>query len=145
MNEHGHRFWSGRSILTAQSNQLEKKSESRCGGPRLVKFQGDSTKLSPRARMNIWMGYQSRRIQADGRYKPPFDRHDWTIDRCGKQVDYVIDFYSGQGNGVTDGKINFYLDVRPKLTLEGAKMRFKRLIGQVMPNEDKKQSQSQSK
>lgn len=23
----------------------------------------------------------------------PFDRHDWTIDRCGKEVRYVIDFY----------------------------------------------------
>lgn len=23
----------------------------------------------------------------------PFDRHDWTVDRCGKEVRYVIDFY----------------------------------------------------
>ena len=24
----------------------------------------------------------------------PFDRHDWTVDRCGKEVDYTIDYYS---------------------------------------------------
>jgi cytochrome c heme-lyase len=77
----------------------------------LVRFQGDATKLSPRARMNTWMGY-----------KPPFDRHDWTIDRCGKQIDYIIDFYGGQGNG-SQATVNFYMDVRPKLTLEGGKMR----------------------
>lgn len=23
----------------------------------------------------------------------PFDRHDWIVDRCGKEVRYVIDFY----------------------------------------------------
>lgn len=23
----------------------------------------------------------------------PFDRHDWVVDRCGKEVRYVIDFY----------------------------------------------------
>lgn len=23
----------------------------------------------------------------------PFDRHDWIIDRCGKEVRYVIDYY----------------------------------------------------
>ena len=24
----------------------------------------------------------------------PFDRHDWTVDRCGKEVRYIIDYYS---------------------------------------------------
>ena len=24
----------------------------------------------------------------------PFDRHDWTVDRCGTEVKYVIDYYS---------------------------------------------------
>jgi len=23
----------------------------------------------------------------------PFDRHDWWVDRCGKEVRYIIDFY----------------------------------------------------
>ena len=24
----------------------------------------------------------------------PYDRHDWTVDRCGKEVEYVIDYYA---------------------------------------------------
>jgi len=27
------------------------------------------------------------------RYPEPFDRHDWIVDRCGKEVRYVIDYY----------------------------------------------------
>ena len=80
--------------------------------------------MTPRARWNILLGY-----------KPPFDRHDWTVDRCGKQIDYVIDFYSGQGNGTKDGKINFYLDVRPKLNWEGGKMRLMRWVQDWFPQQ----------
>jgi cytochrome c heme-lyase len=77
--------------------------------------------MSPKARINTIMGY-----------KPPFDRHDWVVDRCGKRVDYVIDFYAGKDEGRGDGKLNFYLDVRPKLnTLEGWKMRAYKAIGLV--------------
>ncbi|KAK3112902.1 Cytochrome c1 heme lyase, partial [Teratosphaeriaceae sp. CCFEE 6253] len=74
-----------------------------CGGPKLVSFAGDSKALTPRARWKGWMGYQT-----------PFDRHDWVVDRCGREVEYVIDFYSGKGNSGDRG-LNFYLDVRPKL------------------------------
>lgn len=84
-----------------------------CGGPQLVKFEGDSSKLTPRARFNTLLG--STR---------PFDRHDWTIDRCGNQIDYVIDFYSGQPDPRFPERQSFYLDVRPKLnSWEGIKMR----------------------
>ncbi|KAK3678627.1 Cytochrome c1 heme lyase [Recurvomyces mirabilis] len=85
-----------------------------CGGPRLVSFAGDSKALTPRARWNsMVLGYQT-----------PFDRHDWVIDRCGKKVEYVIDFYSGRETGAASQGLNFYLDVRPKLnTWEGVKMR----------------------
>ncbi len=24
----------------------------------------------------------------------PFDRHDWIVNRCGKEVKYIIDYYS---------------------------------------------------
>lgn len=77
-------------------------------------------------------GVVHQAIDADDRYKPPFDRHDWTIDRCGKQVEYIIDFYGGAGD-MKDGKVNFYLDVRPKLTFEGGKMRIRRCIGDWLP------------
>ncbi len=46
-----------------------------CGHPRLERFQGRPTDFSPKARMLALIGYQL-----------PFDRHDWTINRCGKKV-----------------------------------------------------------
>ncbi|TGO45224.1 hypothetical protein BCON_0411g00070 [Botryotinia convoluta] len=85
----------------------------KCGGPRLHSFLGLSQTLSPKARFNTLLGYTA-----------PFDRHDWVVDRCGKRVDYIIDFYTGKASPDGSGKLNFFLDVRPKLnTLEGWKMR----------------------
>lgn len=94
------------------------KGES-CGGPKLVRFQGDSSKLTPRARWNMMWGLQK-----------PFDRHDWTIDRCGTQVEYVIDFYTGKSNPLAPDMPSFYLDARPKLnSAEGVKMRVAHFFG----------------
>ena len=91
----------------------------RCGGPRLHSFLGLSTTMSPKARFNTLLGYTA-----------PFDRHDWVVDRCGTRVEYVIDFYAGRDDGKGSGKLNFYLDVRPKLnTWEGWKMRGARALG----------------
>lgn len=91
---------------------------SSCGGPKLVSFKGDSSKLTPRARWNMLLGYRK-----------PFDRHDWVVDRCGTRVEYVIDFYEGKG-GDEGGKLSFYLDVRPKVNCwEGWMMRARRLVG----------------
>lgn len=88
-----------------------------CQGPRLTSFSGLSTKLSPKARFNTLLGYSA-----------PFDRHDWIVDRCGKEIEYVIDFYAGRP--APDGKPSFYLDVRPKLnSWEGVKMRAMRGLG----------------
>ncbi|KAJ5673879.1 cytochrome c1 heme lyase [Penicillium macrosclerotiorum] len=104
----------------------------KCGGPKLYSFRGlgvDPQFLSPRARVNGWLGYQL-----------PFDRHDWVVERCGgERIEYVIDFYQGRssggnGSGLTSntgpGKLSFYLDVRPKLnTYEGWKMRMTKFMG----------------
>lgn len=47
------------------------------------------------------------------RYELPFDRHDWIIDRCGKDVRYIIDYYDG---GKVNEKYTFaLLDVRPAM------------------------------
>ncbi|CAK7227412.1 Cytochrome c1 heme lyase [Sporothrix bragantina] len=99
-----------------------------CGGPRLHSFAGLSTNMSPKARLNTLLGYTA-----------PFDRHDWIVDRCGTQVEYVIDFYAGRPGSTTaaagaqragNPQINFYLDVRPKLnSWEGIKMRALRGLG----------------
>lgn len=52
-------------------------------------------------------------IHCSFRYELPFDRHDWIIDRCGKDVRYIIDYYDG---GKVDDKYTFaLLDVRPAM------------------------------
>lgn len=74
-------------------------SECPCG-PSLKRFGGKAKEFSPRARMRHWMGYEL-----------PFDRHDWIVDRCGKEVRYVIDYYEGDlDNSTYQFSI---LDVRP--------------------------------
>ncbi|XP_051983950.1 holocytochrome c-type synthase [Xyrauchen texanus] len=73
-------------------------------GPSLLRFGGKAKDLSPRARFRHWMGHEL-----------PFDRHDWIIDRCGKEVRYVIDYYDG-------GQVSKHtiLDVRPAFDSLGA-------------------------
>lgn len=75
------------------------REECPCG-PSLKRFGGRAQDYSPRARIRSWMGYEL-----------PFDRHDWVVDRCGKEVRYIIDYYDGTLDGET-GKFAL-LDVRP--------------------------------
>jgi len=53
-----------------------------CATPKLLKFLGRPDDLSMKARFKTLMGSPM-----------PFDRHDWTIDRCGTHVRYIIDYY----------------------------------------------------
>ncbi|XP_017104610.1 holocytochrome c-type synthase [Drosophila bipectinata] len=77
-----------------------------CGNPRLKSFGGKAKDFSPRARFRSWLGYEL-----------PFDRHDWIVDRCGKDVRYVIDYYDG---GLVDKDYRFaLLDVRPAMDSVG--------------------------
>ncbi|XP_038049519.1 cytochrome c-type heme lyase-like [Patiria miniata] len=79
-----------------------------CGDPKLQSFGGKYTALSPRAKYRMWLGYER-----------PFDRHDWIVDRCGKKVRYIIDYYD---SGVVDTDTYKFalLDVRPALDSPGA-------------------------
>ena len=78
-----------------------------CAAPKLLRFVGKPTEYSPKARLLNALGY-----------KLPFDRHDWTVDRCGTHVRYVIDFYNAvPRDGVP---IAMHLDVRPALDSPGA-------------------------
>ena len=102
--------------------------------PRLVRFQGRPTDLSPKALFKMYvLGYTK-----------PFDRHDWYVDRGdgSEPIRYVIDFYSGnittsgdKDGGSSnpmmknDGRIGFHLDVRPSLdSFESIKCRVKGLF-----------------
>ncbi|KAH8829581.1 cytochrome C1 heme lyase [Flagelloscypha sp. PMI_526] len=75
----------------------------RCGGVRLVKFEGKPEERTPKAWGRVLAGYSA-----------PFDRHDWIVDRCGTRIRYVIDFYTGRPAPGTN-QVSFYLDVRPAL------------------------------
>ncbi|ORX36882.1 cytochrome c/c1 heme-lyase [Kockovaella imperatae] len=75
-----------------------------CGGPRLISFAGIPTKRSPKSYLYMALGYSA-----------PFDRHDWIIDRCGTNVRYVIDFYSGKQDPNDPAKSSFFIDVRPAI------------------------------
>lgn len=97
----------------------EGQGGDQCGGVQLSSFKGDSKKLTPKAWFFGLLGYQK-----------PFDRHDWVVNRCGVDVEYVIDFYSGRPNPTMPGMASFYLDVRPKLnSVEGVKMRLLKFFG----------------
>ncbi|XP_050703017.1 holocytochrome c-type synthase-like [Eriocheir sinensis] len=74
-----------------------------CGQPRLKRFGGKASDYSPRARVRGWLGYEL-----------PFDRHDWIVDRCGKEVRYIIDYYDG-GPVNPDNHQFAILDVRPAM------------------------------
>merc|ERR1711971_1551114 len=75
-----------------------------CRNPKLKSFGGKATDYSPRARFRGLMGYQM-----------PFDRHDWIVDRNGKEVRYVIDYYD-VGDPVNKENYSFaVLDVRPAI------------------------------
>lgn len=78
-----------------------------CADPRLRRFRGRPDDLSPAAR---WRGMFRG-------YPRPFDRHDWVVDRCGKQdVRYVIDYYYRE---VEEGE-PIELHVRPAADSVGA-------------------------
>ena len=70
--------------------------------PRLVRFVGRPQDFSPKARLLNLLGY-----------KLPFDRHDWVVDRDGRQVRYVIDFYNAAPE--PGRAVGMHLDVRPAL------------------------------
>lgn len=109
-----------------------------CGGPRLAKFVGRPRDLSPKARFLNLLGYRL-----------PFDRHDWFVDRCGKErVRYVIDFYnaapvsspsatSSSASSSSAGPplpppVAMHLDVRPALDSPSAAWeRLKAAVGRV--------------
>lgn len=94
--------------------------------PQLVTFKGRPNDRSPRAWWKVLIGYQ-----------PPFDRHDWIVDRNGKRIRYVIDFYTGRGGAATlpagvPPQLAFYLDVRPALDdFEGVKMRVRHSLNRL--------------
>jgi cytochrome c heme-lyase len=83
--------------------------------PTLIRFQGRPNEPTPKARM---LGFMAWLYPSAFANNPPFDRHDWFVQRNlpngqTKQVRYVIDYYSGPPEPT--GEPVFYLDVRPAI------------------------------
>lgn len=80
----------------------------------LARFQGKPGTLTPKARLFGWMASIMPNTFSS---EPPFDRHDWIVrrpDQDGKEVRYVIDYYSVPDDPEKDDP-EFVLDVRPAL------------------------------
>eukprot|EP00971_Amphidinium_carterae_P005756 114090-Amphidinium_carterae.1 len=56
--------------------------------------------------------FEARMLGLLGR-SPPFDRHDWHIDRCGHKVRYLVDFYDGKPT--PEAPVSIYVDARPEV------------------------------
>ncbi len=87
-------------------------------GPTLVRFVGKPHEPSLKARIMHWFGG----------YVMPFDRHEWTIDRCGHGIfKYHVDFYDGAHEA--PNKVNIFIDARPAMdTPQGVYNRFRILV-----------------
>lgn len=101
------------------------KDDYDSGGIKLSRFMGRPDDLSPMAWFKSTFLGMPR----------PFDRHDWVIDRNGKEVRYVIDYYYDEDSGKYDEKPTLHamksiksitMDVRPAIdSLESLMDRFK--------------------
>jgi cytochrome c heme-lyase len=78
----------------------EKLHGDECKNPMLLRFLGRPHDLSP-------LAFARKLLTGE----TPFDRHDWYVDRNGKQVRYVIDYYFHEEKAGTPGQ--FDLVVRP--------------------------------
>ncbi|KAI5299514.1 holocytochrome c synthase [Ascosphaera atra] len=101
-------------LLEDESEHLRKEEE-----PRLSRFQGRPNDLSPRATM-----FQTLARVFPEKYDgtPPFDRHDWFVQRQTpsgpKEVRYVIDYYNGGHDPM--GQPQFFVDIRPAVDTPSA-------------------------
>jgi len=88
--------------------------ESEDRRPKLLRFLGRPHDLSPKAYIKTLFGHPR-----------PFDRHDWYVDRGGREIRYVIDYYHNSAissadkapTSLTDIQSvkSIMLDVRPAL------------------------------
>ncbi|CAN9290957.1 unnamed protein product [Alternaria alternata] len=66
--------------------------------PKLLRFTGRPTEPTPKSQILQWLGYVMPEKFGTA---PPFDRHDWFVERCNekgcKEIRYVIDYYEVDG------------------------------------------------
>jgi len=93
-----------------------------CKFPKLARFSGRQDEFTMKARLLMWLGFP-----------PPFDRHDWVVDRCGKEVRYIIDYHSPpDSTSLSDGSSEVVIDARPAFTLGGIRDRVRLPLAQKL-------------
>ncbi|GAB5362184.1 hypothetical protein AAMO2058_000776500 [Amorphochlora amoebiformis] len=81
--------------------EYESFHKDKCPNPTLARFSGKDGIYSFKARVLNMLGLAPL----------PFDRHDWVVDRCGKEVTYIIDYYAKEDE---KGNTEYYtIDARP--------------------------------
>ncbi|KAF1959668.1 hypothetical protein CC80DRAFT_439631 [Byssothecium circinans] len=83
--------------------------------PKLLRFTGRPTEPTPKSQMLQFLSWAWPEKYGT---PPPFDRHDWFVERHtgnggAEEVRYVIDYYEGEPEA--SGEPVFYLDVRPAI------------------------------
>mgnify|MGYP000026401502 CR=1 FL=1 len=118
----------------------------------LAKFQGRPGTLSPKARLQ---GYLALLMPNKYSSEPPFDRHDWIVQRPtgGKsedelkpgQIRYIIDYYEAPGENPEEDEAVFNLDVRPALdSFEALRLRARKTFQEWGSSEQSQQAQTQA-
>lgn len=83
-----------------------------CKDPKLARFEGLDGFYSIKAKINHYLlGHPW-----------PYDRHDWWVDRCGKEIRYIIDYHAiptGELDEEGDEKFDYTIDARPAPTMQG--------------------------
>jgi len=91
--------------------EYENLHMSQCKTSRLSRFYGMDGIYSHKAKILSTLGMAPK----------PFDRHDWIVDRCGKEIKYIIDYYSYEEVDTKTGEaeVSYFIDARPAPTLGG--------------------------
>ena len=120
------RFGEEGSVTGAMIAPADETDASVAEQPRLLRFMGNSEKVTPKAQLMHMAGSVLPGYFGSGL---PFDRHDWFVERrdtsgLKQEKRYVIDYYSA---GVeATGEPVFFLDIRP--ALDGPTAAAERLI-----------------
>ncbi|KAF2280291.1 cytochrome c heme lyase-like protein [Westerdykella ornata] len=101
-------------------------TEKNIPAPKLLRFTGRPGEATPKSQMLQLLGWA---WPSKFGTPPPFDRHDWFVQRCDaagncEEVRYVIDYYEGEPEPT--GEPVFYLDVRP--AIDGPRAAAERLV-----------------
>lgn len=86
--------------------EWERMHHKSCPKPELRRFVGRYNAATPKSIF--------KRLFT--RFEKPFDRHDWYINRCGKDVRYIIDYYD---DPKAKDDLQVHIDVRPALDTFG--------------------------